>query len=96
MDREWRRIVSADFGPGMGTPAETASFHELIRAGVTVVQSSRTGSGLVVDSAHHKRLEIIAGGDIGPHKARILLALCLARGDSRDEIERLFNSFEGS
>lgn len=87
-----RGIVSAGFGPGMGTPTETAILQDLIRAGLTVVQSSRTGSGSVVDSAQHKRLEIIAGGDIGPHKARILLALCLARGDNRDDIERLFLS----
>ncbi|MDR6820997.1 L-asparaginase [Neorhizobium sp. 2083] len=85
-------IVSAGFGPGMGTPAETAALRDLIEAGLVVVQSSRTGSGLIVDSAQHRQLGIIAGGDIGPEKARILLALCLARGDSRDDIERLFLS----
>ena len=86
-------IVSAGFGPGMVTPAETAALRDLIQAGLIVVQSSRTGSGLVVDSAQHRQLEIIAGGDIGPQKARILLALSLARGDSRDDIERLFLRF---
>ena len=85
-------IVSAGFGPGMGTPAETTVLCDLIKAGLTVVQSSRTVSGIVVDSAEHKQIAIIAGGDIGPQKARILLALCLARGDSRDEIEQVFLS----
>jgi L-asparaginase len=85
-------IVSAGFGPGMGTPAETAILSELIKAGLTVVQSSRSVSGIVVDSAQNKQIGIIAGGDIGPHKARILLALCLARGDSLDEIEQVFLS----
>lgn len=87
-----RGIVSAGFGPGMTTPAETLALRNAVEAGVVVVQSSRTGSGLVVDSAHHRKLSIIAGGDIGPHKARILLALCLARGDTHDEIEKLFQS----
>ncbi len=87
-----RGIVSAGFGPGMATPAETLALSKLVEAGVIVVQSSRTGSGLVVDSAYHKRIGIIAGSDINPHKARILLALCLARGDTREEIEQIFRS----
>ncbi len=59
---------------------------------MVVIQSSKTGSGLVVDSAHHRELGIIAGGDINPQRARILLALCLAQGDSRDEIELIIRS----
>ncbi|WP_192799642.1 asparaginase [Brucella intermedia] len=87
-----RGIISAGFGPGMGTPAETLALASIVEAGVVVVQSSRTGSGLVVDSAHHRKHGIIAGCDINPQRARILLALCLARGDSRDEIELIFRS----
>ncbi|PWE52549.1 asparaginase [Metarhizobium album] len=87
-----RGIISAGFGPGMTTPAETRALATLVEAGIVVVQSSRTVSGLVVDSAHHRELGIVAGGDISPQKARILLALCLARGDSREEIERTFNA----
>lgn len=85
-------IISAGFGPGMATPAETAALAEAIEEGVTVIQSARTGAGLVVDSAHHRRLGIIAGGDLNPQKARILLSLCLARGDSQEEIEQAFQS----
>lgn len=87
-----RGIVSAGFGPGMATPAETAALADAVKTGLTVIQSARTGAGLVVDSARHRSLGIIAGGDLNPQKARILLALCLARGDSRDEIERLFQA----
>ncbi|KXG84059.1 asparaginase [Agrobacterium bohemicum] len=85
-------IISAGFGPGMATPTETLALATIVEAGVVVVQSSRTGSGLVVDSAHHRELGIIGGGDINPQRARILLALCLARGDSRKEIEQIFRS----
>ncbi|WP_338608816.1 asparaginase [Pelagibacterium nitratireducens] len=87
-----RGVVSAGFGPGMGTPAETKALAEAIEAGVIVVQSSRTGAGKVVDSAGHRDLGIIAGNDLSPQKARIVLALCLARGDTRDEIGRAFQS----
>lgn len=85
-------IVSAGFGPGMGTPEETRVLAEAVADGVVVVQSARTGAGQVVDSANHRSVGIIAGNDLNPQKARILLALCLARGDSRREIEAVFQS----
>lgn len=85
-------IVSAGFGPGMATPEETHAMGEAISAGSVVVQSSRTGAGRVVDSKHHRSLGIVAGNDLNPQKARILLALCLARGDGREEIEKVFQS----
>lgn len=85
-----RGIVSAGFGPGMTTPAEALAIHDAVAENVVVVQSSRTSSGSVVDSNQNRKSGIIAGSDIGPVKARILLALCLARGDSREEIERQF------
>lgn len=87
-----RGIVSAGFGPGMATPAETSALANAVKAGVTVIQSARTGAGLVVDSAHHQSLGIIAGSDLNPQKARILLSLCLARGDGRDRIEQVFQT----
>jgi L-asparaginase/archaeal Glu-tRNAGln amidotransferase subunit D len=85
-------VVSAGFGPGMGTPEETAALHEAVRQGVVVVQTARTGAGQVVDSAHHQRLGIIAGNDLSPQKARILLALCLARGDDAGRIAEVFQA----
>lgn len=85
-------IVSAGFGPGMATPQETAALGEAVMAGVMVVQSARTGAGQVVDSKHHRSLGIIAGNDLNPQKARILLALCLARGDGPGRIEQVFQS----
>lgn len=85
-------IVSAGFGPGLGSPAEIDAFANAVAAGTIVVQSSRTGAGPVVDSAHHRKLGIIAGNDLSPQKARILLALCLARGDDAATIEKVFQS----
>jgi L-asparaginase len=87
-----RGIVSAGFGPGMTTPAELSAIIEAVDQGVIVVQSSRTNSGLVVNSNQNQRSGIIAGSDIGPVKARILLALCLARGDNKAEITQQFMS----
>lgn len=88
-----RGIVSAGFGPGLGTPAEIAAFGEAIEFSngqVTVVQSSRLGAGVVVDSKQHQKLGIIAGNDLNPQKARILLALCLANNWTHDQIRKTF------
>lgn len=85
-------IVSAGFGPGQGTPGEIAALGRVVRKGVVVVQSSRTGAGQVVDSTHHRALGIIAGGALNPQKARILLALCLAQGDDKQLIAQRFQS----
>lgn len=85
-------IVSAGFGPGIGTPEEVRALSDAVSAGLLVVQSSRTGAGQVVDSAHHRSIGIIAGNDLNPQKARILLALCLARGDTPQQIEKVFQS----
>jgi L-asparaginase len=92
VDAGAKGIVSAGFGPGMGSPAETAALADAVSAGVVVVQSSRTGAGQVVDSARHRSLGIIAGNDLSPQKARILLALCLARGDSPADVADVFQS----
>ncbi|KAK1994141.1 asparaginase [Colletotrichum falcatum] len=83
-------LVSAGFGPGLGTRQETQALEEAISEGVVVVQSSRLGAGKVVDSQCHRRLGIIAGNDLNPQKARILLSLCLARGDDHKTIQSVF------
>ncbi|TEA19143.1 L-asparaginase 2 [Colletotrichum sidae] len=89
-----RGIVSAGFGPGLGSPQETEAFAKAVEAGVVVVQSSRVGAGTVVDSRKHRRLGIVAGNDLNPQKARLLLALCLAAGHDREpgKIESVFRS----
>lgn len=87
-----RGIVSAGFGPGMATPAETEALAQAVREGVTVVQAFRGGVGHVVDSAKHRRLGIISAGRLAPQKARILLGLCLARGYDAATIATAFQS----
>lgn len=92
VDAGAKGIVSAGFGPGIGTPEEVRALSDAVSAGLVVVQSSRTGAGQVVDSAHHKSIGIIAGNDLNPQKARILLALCLARGDTAQQVEEVFQT----
>lgn len=90
-----RGIVSAGFGPGMATPREADALRQAVACGVAVVQSSRIAAGEVVDSAKARAGGIIAAGDLGPPKARILLALCLARGDGQAAIAEAFRQQMG-
>lgn len=85
-------IVSAGFGPGMAAPLEMKALAEAVAAGRTVVQSARVGGGPVVDGRDNRAIGLIAGGSRLPQKARILLALCLARGDSPDRIAEVFQT----
>lgn len=92
VDAGARGIVSAGFGPGLGTPAELAALGRAVERGVVVVQSSRTGAGRVFDSAELRALDIIPAAALNPQKARILLALCLARGDDPRDVARRFQA----
>jgi len=84
-------------GPGAGNVASgvTDLLDEARRAGIVVVRSARVGRGAVrrndavADDAH----DWVAGDDLPPFKARILLALALTRTDDTAEIQRLFDTY---
>ncbi len=88
-----RGIVLAGFGPGMGTPAETKALEDVIARGVVALQSSRVGSGCVLDSARHRAAGILPADNLSPQKARILLGLALARTNDPAAIRRIFATY---
>lgn len=73
-------LVSAGFAPGIVTPLAKAALEHLAATGVAIVQCSRAGSGRVAPRRYVGDKGMIAGGDLSPQKARILLMLCLAQG----------------
>lgn len=87
-----RGLVSAGLGTGRGTHAEEAAFDRAIAHGVVVVQSSRVGSGRVLRGPSMTRRRVVAGGDLLPWKARLLLALALTKTSDVEEIQELFDS----
>ncbi len=87
-----RGIVHAGLGAGHGSPAEWAALKRAAEAGVLVCQSSRVGSGRVVAHGPSRAGGFIAGGDLGPWKARILLCLALARGDDAAAVQAVFEA----
>lgn len=88
-----RGIVSAGFAPGMTTPAEAIALSEAVASGVTVLQSTRAGSGVALDGQKLREKGIIPADNLTPQKARILLALALTRSDDPAEIRRMLDTY---
>ncbi len=87
-------IVYAGFGNGS---IHKNAFPGLLRATekeIPVIRSSRTGSGLVVDSAEAwTQAGFINAGSLNPQKARILLQLALTKSKKVSEIKRIFETY---
>jgi L-asparaginase len=87
-------IISAATGAGKATPAEDAAFDKVYREkGVLVCFCSRVGSGRVARSPGLARRGFIAGDNLQPWKARILLSLALGRTSDPDEIQDMFDTY---
>ena len=88
-----RGIVMASFPGGRLSPAQKEACTQAVQAGVTIVISTRSGSG----HAHvaHDLLDagMIPAGNLNPQKARVLLALALSVSSGASDIERIFESY---
>ncbi|KXH52317.1 asparaginase [Colletotrichum nymphaeae SA-01] len=76
-----RGIISMGFAPGLGTPAEKDGLDVAIKGGCVVVQSVRVLSGNITDSEDHKKIGIIAGDNLSPWIARIVVQLAISKSD---------------
>jgi L-asparaginase len=86
-----RGLVSAGFAPGSPTPDQRAAFERAAKAGIVVVQCSRA-SGRVAPRRRLRETGIVAGEDLSPQKARILLMLALTATTDLAAIQQLFQS----
>jgi L-asparaginase len=87
-------IVSAATGAGRPTPAEDEAFDRVHGAhGTIMCLCSRVGSGRVVRSPSLQRRGFVAGDNLPPWKARILLALALSKTSDADDIQRMFDTY---
>jgi L-asparaginase len=87
-----RGLVSAGFAPGLTTPAARHALERLSAKGLPVALCSRASSGRVVNRRYVAQKGMIAGGDLSPQKARILLMLCLANGFDLDRTRQAFSN----
>ena len=86
-------IVSAGFAPGSPPPGDLDALTEATAQGIIVVQSSRAGSGRIFRGKRLAEAGIVAGDNLNPQKARLLLALALTRTSDPEEIARIFLTY---
>ena len=88
-----RGIVCAAFAPGLLSPPEMEAAREAVKAGVTVLVSSRAGSGRTFPSSKVVDAGLIPADNLNPQKARILLSLALTRSRDPAEIRRMLATY---
>jgi L-asparaginase len=87
-------IVLSGHGAGGSSPDQAKAMAEAVQKGVPVVNASRTGSGRVIASGRNIEAGIVPGDNLLPHKARILLMLAIATGQtSQSELTRIFDQY---
>ena len=87
-------IVSAATGAGRPTPAEDAAFDKAYKeTGTLMCLCSRVASGRVVRSPGLIKRGFVAGDNLQPWKARILLSLALTKTSNADDIQRMFDTY---
>lgn len=84
-----RGLVIAGSGAGAAVGMR-AALERTAAAGVPVVRTSRVGSGRVLGIDHHAFPGSVAGGDLNPQKARVLLQLALTRTTDPAAIQEIF------
>jgi L-asparaginase len=88
-----RGIISAGFAPGSPTPQQRTAFERAAKSGVVVVQCSRAASGRVAPRRRLRESGIVAGEDLSPQKARILLMLALSTTSDIGVIQQAFQTY---
>jgi L-asparaginase len=86
-------IVAAAFAPGLLSPPEMDALKAALAAGVTVVVTSRAGSGRTFESSRLRNIGLLTADNLNPQKARILLALALTKTSDPAEIRRMFATY---
>ena len=86
-------IISAGTGAGRPTPAEDEALTRAHERGLTIVQSSRVGSGRAVRSPGLQRKGWVASDNLQPWKAKILLSLGLTVTRDPDQLQRMFDEY---
>src|SRR5262245_43523036 len=93
IDAQVPGIVLAGMGSGGVADDLTYTLVEARRNGAAVVVTTRTGSGRVIRTARHVKDGFIAGDNLSPQKARILLQLALAATKDVERIQQMFELY---
>ena len=86
-------IVVGAMAPGYNTPTEFEALCAAAEKGVTIVQSTRAGSGRVGDVPSRRAPGAVLADNLTPQKARVLLMLALTKTDDPAELQRIFDEY---
>ena len=88
-------LVHAGVGNGSLPAKVRPALSAARKKGVIIVRSARVGQGLVARNgeANDDELDFVAGDNLSPQKARILLMLALTRTTNTRDIQRMFSTY---
>jgi len=88
-------LVHAGVGNGSLPAKVRPALSAARKKGVVIVRSSRVGQGIVARNgeANDDELDFVAGDNLSPQKARILLMLALTRTNNTRDIQRMFGTY---
>jgi L-asparaginase type II len=93
MDAKVPGIILAGMGSGGVGDELTSTLAEARHNGAVIVVTTRTGSGRVIRTAGHVQAGFVAGDNLSPQKARILLQLALTVTKDVEQIQQLFERY---
>ena len=86
-------IVVGTMAPGYVTPREFERLGTAAEQGVTIVHSTRAGSGRVADVASRRVPGTVLADNLPPQKARVLLTVALTKTADPKELQRIFDQY---
>jgi len=86
-------IVVGAMAPGYVAPIEFEKLAAAAEKGVTIVHSTRAGSGRVADVASRRVPGTVLADNLPPQKARVLLTVALTKTDDPAELQRIFDEY---
>jgi L-asparaginase/glutamin-(asparagin-)ase len=88
-------LIHAGVGNGSLPAKVRPALSAARKKGVIVVRSARVGQGIVARNgeANDDELDFVAGDNLSPQKARILLMLALTRTSNTRDIQKMFGTY---
>ena len=93
VDAEIPGIVVGSMGPGAVGEQVNNALLDARKKGIIVVVTTRAGAGRIIRTSVYENEGIVAGDNLSPQKARILLKLALTVTTDPEEIQKMFNVY---
>lgn len=87
-------IISAGYGKGYQPKEITKLLNKAVLKGISVVRCARSGLSITnIDKSYDDKYGFVVASEFSPHKASILLSVCLAHQLTHREIQRVFEEY---